>query len=266
MNNNSNLKALIFDVDGTLADTERDGHRVAFNQAFADAGLDWHWGVDLYGDLLRISGGKERMHRYLAERDHNYERDHADSLIVNLHGAKNQLYSEMLQQGMISLRPGIKRLLTEALDSDLRLAIATTTSRVNVIALLENTLHPEAPSWFEVIATADEVPDKKPSPAVYDYVLEQMDLEGSQTLAFEDSENGLSATHQAAIPTVVTVNDYTRNGDYSEALLVLSDLGEPDCPFEILGGRAAGSFSVRNGYVTVDLLSKLHRLGQEYEK
>jgi HAD superfamily hydrolase (TIGR01509 family) len=257
---------LIFDVDGTLADTERDGHRVAFNQAFADAGLDWHWDVELYGDLLRISGGKERMHRYLAERDHNYDRKNADSLIVNLHRAKNQLYSEMLQQGLISLRPGVNRLLSEALDSDLRLAIATTTSRVNVIKLLEKTLHPEAPSWFEIIATADEIPDKKPSPAVYDYVLEQMGLDASQSLAFEDSENGLTAAQQAAIPTIITVNDYTRNGDYSMALLVLSDLGEPEHPFEILGGKAAGTIPGRNGYVTVDLLRELHRLGQPYEK
>lgn len=136
------LKALIFDVDGTLADTERDGHRVAFNQAFANAGLDWCWDVKLYGELLKISGGEERMLHYLEGRSgKNYKLKHGEDMIPGLHAAKNCIYREMLEQGKISLRPGIRRLLHEACTAGLRLAIATTTSRVNVMALLEKTLH-----------------------------------------------------------------------------------------------------------------------------
>lgn len=254
----NDLKALIFDVDGTLADTERDGHRVAFNQAFADAGLDWCWDVELYGELLKISGGKERMIHYLEVRPghHPVPKD-IDSIISGLHTAKNRIYSEMLEQGRINLRPGIRRLLQEGRTAGLRLAIATTTSRVNVMALLEKTLHPDAPSWFEVIATADEVPDKKPSPAVYEYVLEEMQLDPEHCLAFEDSENGLHATRGAGISTIITVNDYTSKGDYAGALLVVNHLGEPGQPCAILGGRAAKLMPTRNGYISIDALQKL---------
>jgi len=259
------LEALIFDVDGTLADTERDGHRVAFNQAFTNAGLDWEWGVDLYGKLLKVSGGKERMSRYMVDKGDQHLQDGNATLIPELHTAKNLIYSEMLQHGRISLRRGIRRLLSSARDAGLRLAIATTTSRVNVIELLRHTVHPEGLSWFEVIATADEVPDKKPSPAVYEYVLDEMKLKRESCLAFEDSENGLMASQQAGIETIVTVNDYTRNGNFSQALLVLSDLGGPGQPFEVMGGRAAGSIGARYSYVSVELLRDLQRIGQSHE-
>ena len=259
------MEALIFDVDGTLADTERDGHRVAFNQAFSDAGLDWNWDVDLYGKLLEISGGKERISRYMVDKGDQYLQ-HADAtLISDLHAAKNLIYSELLRQGRISLRPGVRRLLEDARNAGFRLAIATTTSRVNVIELLRQTLHPEAPSWFEVIATADEVPEKKPSPAVYDYVIDEMRLKRENCLAFEDSENGLMAAQQAGIETIVTVNDYTHDGNYENALLVLNNLGEPGNPFEIIGGKAAGFVRNRYTYVNVELLRDLHNIGHSHE-
>ena len=258
----SELQALIFDVDGTLADTERDGHRIAFNQAFTDAGLDWHWGVDLYGKLLRISGGKERMHKYMEDRGEQYRLKDNNSLILDLHAAKNRIYSEMLQQGRISLRPGVKRLLSSARDAGIRLAVATTTSRVNVTELLRRTIDPESLSWFDVIATADEVPDKKPSPAVYEYVIDNMKLDRMNCLVIEDSENGLIAAQGAGIEAIITVNEYTRNQKYPDALLVLSDLGEPAQPFEILGGKVAGLVDSGYGYVTIDLLRELLQIGQ----
>ena len=236
----STLKALLFDVDGTLADTERDGHRIAFNRAFAQAGLDWDWPDELYGRLLDISGGKERMEHYLRNYIATGEpQPELLALIPDLHAIKNRYYWEMLDRGEIGLRPGVARLLREAREAGLRLAIATTTTGDNVRSLLRNTLGAEAEGWFELIASADEVSDKKPSPAVYEYCLMRLGLAPEECIAFEDSENGLAATRGAGIPVIITVNGYTQHGDYREAELVLDALGEPDAPCRVLGGRAA---------------------------
>lgn len=223
----SEIRALIFDVDGTLADTERDGHRIAFNHAFAEAGLDWEWSASLYGDLLEIAGGKERI-RFYTERycpDFNPPTD-LDGFIVNLHATKTKYYQQLVAEGAIPLRPGVKRLLEEAREQGMRLAIATTAALPNVTALLEHTLGSESPSWFEVIAAGDIVPAKKPAPDVYQYVLRVMGLEASECLAIEDSYQGLKAACQAGLKTVVTINDYTKDGDFSDAILVLNHLDE----------------------------------------
>lgn len=237
----SNITALLFDVDGTLADTERDGHRIAFNRAFAEAGLDWDWPEDLYGELLAISGGRERIHHYL--RHHVYAGgtppQELAARVPDIHASKNRFYWDMLRQGEIALRPGVERLLREARSAGVRLAIATTTTRENVSVLLAHTLGPEALDWFELIASADEIEDKKPSPAVYRYTLEQMALRPQDCFAFEDSENGYAAARAVGLRTIMTLNAYTRSGDYRDAELVLNHLGEPDQPFEVLGGRAA---------------------------
>ena len=155
------LEALIFDVDGTLADTERDGHRVAFNRAFEEAGLDWQWSVALYGKLLAVTGGKERIRHYLDHYNQDYPRqDDLDGFIAALHASKTQHYTRMLSQGLIPMRSGVKRLLHEARQAGLRLAIATTTTPANVSALLQHSLDPDAESWFEVIAAGDIVAAK----------------------------------------------------------------------------------------------------------
>ncbi|MBE9146884.1 HAD family hydrolase [Planktothrix mougeotii] len=229
------LQALIFDVDGTLADTERDGHRVAFNQAFNQVGIPWNWSIDSYGKLLAIGGGKERIRYYIEQYEPNFlSTENLDDLIVNLHELKNQYYRKLLDQGLIPLRPGVQRLIQEAREKEIRLAIATTSALPNVLALLENTaIHPD---WFEIIAAGDIVPAKKPAPDIYFYVLEKLGLNSADCLVFEDSHHGFLASKQAGLKTIITVNDYTKNQDFTDAVLVVNHLGEPNQPFTVLAG------------------------------
>lgn len=244
------LSALIFDVDGTLAETERNGHRVAFNRAFADAGLDWDWSDELYGDLLSVAGGKERI-RYYLDKYLGGEKLPSD-LIVSLHEAKTEHYQELLAEGEIPLRPGVLRLLLDARSEKVRLAIATTSALPNVLALLDQYVDPK---WFEVIAAGDIVPKKKPAPDIYQYVLAKMDLDAANCLVFEDSSHGLQAATQTGLTTVVTVNDYTVNQDFTSAALVLSDLGEPDQPFSVLQGNVG-----EKEFLDLDLIRDLINL------
>ena len=234
------LTAFIFDVDGTLADTERDGHRVAFNQAFVEAGLDWRWDVALYGALLEVTGGKERMRHYLERYRPDWARPaDLDGLIAQLHAAKTRHYTTLLAQGGIPLRPGVARLLNEARAAGIRLAIATTTTPENVSVLLEHAISPQAVDWFEVIAAGDVVPAKKPAPDIYRYALDKLGLGAEACLAFEDSENGLRSARGAGLRTVITVNEYTRDQDFTGAVLVLDQFGEPQQPFRVLSGASA---------------------------
>jgi HAD superfamily hydrolase (TIGR01509 family) len=248
------LQALLFDVDGTLADTERDGHRVAFNQAFAEAGLDWDWSVEMYGKLLAITGGKERIRHFLDTYHTAFKRPaKLDEFIAGLHKSKTRHYTELLATGAIPLRPGVRRLLADASEAGLRLAIATTTTPENVDALLQHTLGTGWQNVFEVIAAGDIVPAKKPAPDIYHYTLAQMDLRAPQCLAFEDSENGIRATRGAELATLITVNAYTHDHPFAEAAIVLDSLGEPEAPFTVLEGEANGF-----NYVDVDFLKYLH--------
>lgn len=248
------LKALLFDVDGTLADTERDGHRVAFNAAFDEYGIGWHWDVELYGKLLAVTGGKERMKYYAAEFLHNSNLpDNFEQLVPELHEAKTRHYTGMLSAGTIPLRPGIGRLLQEARKQNLRLAIATTTTPENVTTLLEHTLGRESLDWFDVIAAGDIVPAKKPASDIYDYALKEMNLAPEDCIAFEDSHNGILSSMGADIPTIIAVNGYTHDDDFNGALLVLDNLGEPDHPFTVLKGDADG-----HTFVDCALLKALH--------
>jgi HAD superfamily hydrolase (TIGR01509 family) len=249
------LRALIFDVDGTLADTERDGHRVAFNQAFAQAGLDWDWSVELYGDLLQVTGGKERMQFYLDKYRPDWKRpNRLQELIADLHASKTRHYTQLLSEGAIPLRPGVRRLLEEAREQGLRLAIATTTTPANVTALLDSTLPRGGIDWFEVIAAGDIVPAKKPAPDIYFYTLEKMGLNPHECLAFEDSHNGLISANKAGLQTLITINDYTQDQDFSGAMVVLDHMGDPGLPFTVLAGEVGWTI-----YLDMDLVQHLHR-------
>lgn len=249
----SELRALLFDVDGTLAETE-EVHRQCFNRAFADAGLDWQWPAEMYRELLAVTGGKERILHYLDTHRPDFQRP-ADlaEFIAGLHQAKTRIYTDTVAAGGVPLRPGVRRLLEEARSAGLRLAIATTTTPDNVTALLRASLAQDAEDWFEVIAAGSMVPKKKPAPDIYFYAMERMGLTPAECLAFEDSENGLISARAAGLKTLVTVSDYTQGHDFSGAALLLDHLGEPGQPFRVLSGAVDGA-----EYVNVDLLRRVH--------
>ena len=218
------IKAIIFDVDGTLADTE-DGHRKSFNKAFAESGLDWNWDVALYDKLLKVTGGKERI-KYFVEsflpgfiKPADYE-----GFVKNLHAVKTGHYTAMLRGGLIPLRPGIKQLIAETHAAGITLAIATTTTPENVSALLEVGLGKDWAKYFSANGCGDIVPHKKPAPDIYDWVLRELKLSAADCIALEDSENGLHSALAAGIKTFVTINQYTRNQNFAGAAAVFEDL------------------------------------------
>lgn len=222
------MQALIFDVDGTLADTE-EAHRLAFNQAFAEAGLDWNWGPELYTHLLTVTGGKARIRFYLeAYHSEFLKADGINERIGDLHKAKTKFYVAAVKAGQVPLRPGVENLLGEARKEGLTLAIATTTTPVNLQSLIENTLGSEALDWFDVIGAGDCVENLKPAADVYLWVLDRLKLNAGQCLAIEDSANGLKSALAAGVPTLVTSCPYTAHHDFMGAAAVLDNLGDVD--------------------------------------
>nr|WP_316639639.1 HAD-IA family hydrolase [uncultured Roseateles sp.] len=216
------LAALIFDVDGTLADTE-DLHRQAFNEAFADEGLAWHWDAAQYTELLRVAGGKERIRHGWLQR--GPERPALDEATVQrLHSRKTAAYARQVAAGALPLRAGVQALIEAAPGAGLRLAIATTTSPVNVAVLLGQTLGPDWRRCFEVIEDASTAPLKKPHPQVYQQALARLHLPAGACLALEDSANGLRAARAADLACVVTPTAFTAHHDFSGALRVLDGL------------------------------------------
>jgi len=220
------IKAIIFDVDGTLADTE-DGHRQSFNKAFADSGLDWNWDDALYHKLLKVAGGKERIKYYLSDFNKDFAKPaDLDDFVKKLHAIKTKYYTTMLSDGHIPLRPGIRQFIQDAHDAGITLAISTTTTPENVSALLEVTLGKDWESLFAANGCGDVIPHKKPAPDIYFWVLDKLGLPASECIAIEDSENGLRSGLAAGIKTYVTTNQYTHDQDFSGAAGVYADLSD----------------------------------------
>ncbi len=219
------LRALIFDVDGTLADTEST-HRAAFNQAFAEVGRDWHWDEPLYTRLLEISGGKERILHYWKQQEPALTDigDGVRDTIERIHGLKTAAYEAAVREGAVGLRPGVLQLIESAHREGLRLAIATTTSPVNIAALLRAAIGPDWAHYFTVIEDASTAPRKKPHPQVYEQTLRRLQLPAQDCLALEDSANGLRAARAAGLATLVTPNRFTAAHDFCGALQVIDDL------------------------------------------
>ena len=237
------MPALIFDCDGVLADTERDGHRPAFNETFAEAGLPVRWSEEEYGVKLRIGGGKERMASLLTDefvRENGLPADAEGQkeLLAGWHKRKTAIYKEMVRAGKLPGRPGIARIVDEALAAGWALAVASTSAEESVRAVLEHVVGTETATRFEVFA-GDVVPAKKPDPAIYLLALERMGVAPGDAIVVEDSRNGLLAAVGAGLPCVVTVSGYTADEDMSEAVLVVSSLGDPGEPARVLANRSA---------------------------
>jgi HAD superfamily hydrolase (TIGR01509 family) len=221
------LRALIWDVDGTLADTEHL-HRAAFNEAFARAGLGWQWDANTYRRLLKVAGGRLRIAHWQNARRAPGEPAWGpdDDAVRAIHASKTAIYVAWIERGEIPLREGVLALLKEARAAGLRLAIATTTSPPNVDALLRLNLGPEWRDWFEVVEDGETAPRRKPDPQVYAQALARLGLGPRQCVAFEDSITGLHAAIAAGVPVVVAPSHYTRHDDFRGAMRVVPDLGD----------------------------------------
>ena len=233
------LGAVIFDVDGTLAETE-EIHRKAFNAAFLEAGLDWHWDRDLYRRLLQVTGGRERILAYATETGTS-EID-----APALHKRKTAIYGESMVAGNVFLRPGIEDIIHRARRHGLKLAIATTTSRPNVEALIAATLGSEAMTWFQSVRTGEDVSRKKPDPQVFELVMRDLGFPADKCLVLEDSANGLRAAKALDLPVIITPSIYTADDDFSGADLVMKNAAEPLSHRKLM--HAGGSIAVNSEY------------------
>ena len=235
------LKAIIFDVDGTLADTE-EIHLQAFNKAFLQQGLKWRWSQAQYADLLKTTGGKERIAAYLATRNLTAASQAAvTAQIPDIHALKTAIYTRIVKSGVVSLRDGVRRLIDDATSAGVTLAIATTTSFDNIRVLMEKTLGKGALERFSVIGAGDDVVAKKPAPDVYEYVLQRLKLQPEECVALEDSCNGLTAAKGAGLFTVVTPSYWTRNEDFRAADLIVPHLGTSTTPLPEGVARLVGN-------------------------
>lgn len=221
------MKALIFDCDGVLVDTERDGHRVAFNRAFVEKGYDFQWDVELYGQLLKVAGGKERMKHYFDHVGWPKGSTDKDALVRELHLSKTEIFMELIKTGELPLRPGVARLVDEAIAAGMILAVCSTSNEKAVNLVVGTLLGEERKAKFSEILAGDVVSKKKPDPEIYNLAQQKLGLDPKECVVVEDSRNGLLAAKNAGMYCVITTNGYTANEDFSEADAIYPELGDP---------------------------------------
>jgi HAD superfamily hydrolase (TIGR01509 family) len=221
------LKAVFFDMDGVIVDTERDGHRVAFNHAFKDFGIPVEWSVEEYHKLLQVGGGKERMRYFLHSEGFGTEVKAEDEqdLIAALHQRKTALFIDLIESGKIPLRPGVKRFMKEAMQAGLMIGIATTSNEKAARAIVDHLLKE---IQFDFILAGDIVNKKKPDPEIYLLALQKASADPDECVVIEDSRNGVLAAKSAGIRVIATTNGYTQNEDLNPADLIVTCLGDPD--------------------------------------
>lgn len=242
------LRALIFDFDGTIAETERDGHRLAYNAAFENLALPWRWDVPTYGALLATAGGRERVRGFIERERPDMDATQLDALAADVHAAKRRAFERFA--GGLAIRPGVRRLIREARECGLKIAIATTAAPDGVGAVL--TKDPLLATAFDAISAGDVVPHKKPAPDVYHHALAALGVRSAEAVAFEDSALGTRAALAAGLVTVVTPSVYTADESFAGAAAIVSDLGEPGAFATVLAGP-----SLPRGIVDVDYLRAL---------
>lgn len=252
------LRAILFDVDGTLADTEALGHRPAYNKAFRELGLPFRWGPKLYRKLLCQPGGRERLKHFfqtytpeLGEHQAAAQGD-LDAWVGRVHDLKSHHFRRYMRKGRVPLRAGIARLMREARQANLQLAIVTNASRKTLLPVLKYSMGPELAAEVAVIASGEEVAQKKPAPDLYCLAMQRLGVAPAECVALEDSEMGLKAAHAAGVAAVVTMNADTAGQDFANAALVVSSLGEPGAPTRVLKGQLNG-----HSWVTIATLERV---------
>jgi len=223
----SKIKAVFFDQDGVIIDTERDGHRVSFNMTFQEFGFTDEWSVEYYHELLQIAGGKERMKHHWKTKGFSkpLSEEEIDSLVKEMHKRKTALFVELIESGKLPLRPGIHRFMKEAMEAGLKIAVCTTSNEKAAKAITEQIL---SDIKFEIVLAGDVVEKKKPDPEIYNLALSKLGLQPDEVFVVEDSKNGLKASKAAGLKTIVTTNSYTEKEDVSAGDVIVSCLGDPD--------------------------------------
>jgi len=250
------MKALIFDCDGVIAETEKDGHRVSFNRAFKEMGINAEWSVEEYQELLKTAGGKERMKVYFDKHSSMLGGEGSDErLIMALHKRKTEIFMEMCAKGEMPVRYGIKRLINEAHENGILLVVCSTSNEKSVETLIKSSLGEKEYHYFSGIFAGDIVKNKKPAPDIYNMVKDKFKLNGEECFVVEDNRNGLLAAKGAGMYCVVTISFYSHDEYFKEADLVVSTLGDPGIPASIPKFGPGNITEI--GFVTVGTLEKL---------